>query len=65
MPEQFVALEVIEKKLDKSQFAVAYYTILKDALLNGDFVILNDEIPAYRIVRKNQPDWHSMLKLNG
>jgi len=64
MPDQFVIREEIEKKLEESRFAVSYYQILMEALLNGDFVMFNETIPAYRIVRKNQPDWHSMLKLN-
>lgn len=64
MPDSFVTLEEIQAKLKEHRFAVAYYVILEDALLNGDFVLFNDEAPAYRIVRKNQPDWSSMIKLN-
>ncbi|MCX5847620.1 MAG: hypothetical protein NTW12_14910 [Deltaproteobacteria bacterium] len=64
MPDSFVTLEEIQAKLKEHQFAVAYYVILEEALLHGDFVFFNDEAPSYRIVRKGQPDWNSMIKLN-
>ena len=64
MPDSFVTLEEIQAKLNEHRFAVAYYVILEDALLNGDFVLYNKETPSYRIVRKNQPDFHSMLKMH-
>ena len=62
--DRFVTIEEIQSKLREHQFAVAYYVILDDALLNGDFVLFNNKTPSYRIVRKNQPDWSSMIKLH-
>ena len=59
--DRFVMIEELRTKVEESQFAVAYYTILIDALEHGDFVIHNDKIPSYRIIRRNQPDLFSMF----
>jgi len=61
--DRFVSIEEIQTKIQEHQFGVAYYTILLEALENGDFVIYNSGPPAtYRIVRKGQPDVFAMFQ---
>ena len=59
--DRFVTIEEIKSKLEEHQFGVAYYTILEEALLSGDFVLHNaGPPPTYRIVRQGQPCFMSM-----
>lgn len=53
--KNFVNREEIKKKLDESEYAVGFYSLLLEAIDQGKIVMFDDETDTYQILTPGRP----------